>query len=412
MLFLLRFILYSVAIPSLLLMVCFSLAIENTPSQSFPDWKFSRQDINKAKRILHANQNAAGSPIKLSLTERDLNLACTYLLNLYLDAHTHIQLTPQYILFKLRFNLPKNVFGRLLIMQFELHLSDYQALKLKNLHIGKLSIRDEYAGFLVNHLIKYTQLDQYLAIIRENLKNIKLHQHKLHINYQLPHTGLQSIQRILAPKIDQRALAQYKQRLKKILKQHDPKWLLSLSELLQGLFQLAQQRSTKINAIAENKLVILIANQYVNQNKTQILQQGLPYYAIYMYKRMDLVQHFMLSAMLASSGGGQAAQIIGLEKELDDAQQGSGFSFMDLAADKAGIYFGEFATANPEKALRLQQKMANIKHYRAFMPTVKDLPEHLSVQVFKAKYESIYSPAFQNILKKIDQRIIKSTIYH
>jgi hypothetical protein len=56
------------------------------------------------------------------------------------------------------------------------------------------------------------------------------------------------------------------------------------------------------------------------------------------------------------------------------AKKGSGFSFIDLAADRAGIYFGKQATASPEKALKIQEKMANVENYQAFMPDITDLP--------------------------------------
>ena len=58
-----------------------------------------------------------------------------------------------------------------------------------------------------------------------------------------------------------------------------------------------------------------------------------------MLGRRDLAQHFVLSAFLAANSGTQAAEAAGLAKEVVDAQGPSGFSFTDIAADRAGIRF-------------------------------------------------------------------------
>ena len=61
-----------------------------------------------------------------------------------------------------------------------------------------------------------------------------------------------------------------------------------------------------------------------------------------MHGRRDLAQHFAVSAALAVLVGPQAAEQVGVAKEISDSRGGSGFSFSDLLADIAGI---EFASA-------------------------------------------------------------------
>jgi len=82
-----------------------------------------------------------------------------------------------------------------------------------------------------------------------------------------------------------------------------------------------------------------------------------------------------------------------------------------LAADKAGTRFGEIATASPENARQVQKAMLNIKDYTDFMPDPRDLPEHMDEDEFKQRYQSVNSPAYQEILKLIDARIAASPIY-
>ena len=107
----------------------------------------------------------------------------------------------------------------------------------------------------------------------------------------------------------------YQQKLAEIIAQHDPAWRLSLADLLKPLFELAYQRSTLENAIEENKLAIMVINDYVNKKETKKFlstsaskpttgQQ----YSAFLYKRIDLAQHFIGSAAITASVNGQVAQ--------------------------------------------------------------------------------------------------------
>jgi len=414
-LFLLRMILYGIGIPAAILAVVFALATSNKDI-TLPKWELNSADIQRAKSILHANKQASDKPLNLNLTERDLNIACTYLLNVYTNSQSQIQIVDNYISFDLRFALPKNLFGRYLDMQFQLHTPDKQTPKINHLHIGKIAIPDSYAGLFIDTLIEQTRLDNYLKVIRQNLKLFRIQNQTLHLVYQSAITANSNFQQLLTPKTDNLALEPYQEKLNQALREHDPDWRLSLSNVLRPLFQLAWERSTAKNAIAENRLAIFVANRYVNyypgstahRQKTDTT----PKYSVFLYKRIDMAQHFMWSATVTAIGSSQLANILGLKKELSDAKKGSGFSFIDLAADRAGIYFGKQATASPEQALKIQEKMATIENYQAFMPDIRDLPESLTSQAFTEQYQSIHSARYQKVLEDIDQRIAASKIYH
>ena len=60
-----------------------------------------------------------------------------------------------------------------------------------------------------------------------------------------------------------------------------------------------------------------------------------------MRARRDAVEHFAMSAALAALLGAPTAEKAGTLKELSDAQGGSGFSFVDISADMAGIAFAQ-----------------------------------------------------------------------
>ena len=160
-------------------------------------------------------------------------------------------------------------------------------------------------------------------------------------------------------------------------------------------------------------------NDYVNKKETKkFLTSSTPKpitekrYSTFLYKRIDLAQHFIGSAAITASLKGQLAQIAGEEKEMHDAQGVSGFSFIDLAADKAGTRFGEMATSSPESARKIQKAMSGIKDYSDFMPDPRDLPEHMDETEFKQRFQSVYSPAYKEITKQIDTRIAETPIYN
>jgi hypothetical protein len=164
--------------------------------------------------------------------------------------------------------------------------------------------------------------------------------------------------------------------------------------------------------------VIFTVNDYVNKRETQKLLPAAEAepateqrYSAFMYKRIDLAKHFIGSAALTASANGQVAKVMGEEKELSDAQGGSGFSFIDLAADKAGTRFGEIATSSPENARKIQQAMSKIEDYTDFMPDPRDLPENMDEAEFKRRFESIDSPAYQEVVRQIDLRISAASIY-
>jgi hypothetical protein len=207
--------------------------------------------------------------------------------------------------------------------------------------------------------------------------------------------------------------------LSEVIKQHNSAWRLSLAELLKPLFTLAYQRSTLENAIEENKMVINTINNYVNRKESKKFL-SIPLttlntekrYPTFLYKRADLAQHFIGSAAITAAMNDQVSKAVGEEKELSDAQGGSGFSFVDLAADKAGTRFGEMATSSPESARKLQKKLSEIKDYTDFMPDPSDLPEHMDDAEFKQRFESVDSEVYQALSKQIDERIVATPLYN
>lgn len=118
--------------------------------------------------------------------------------------------------------------------------------------------------------------------------------------------------------------------------------------------------------------------------------------------RRDLAQHFFVSAYLTAAMGAEAANAAGLAKELLDAQGGSGLSFADLAADRAGVRFAD-GILNKRVPLGLLPQTFTVV---AFMPDVDGLPEGLSAAEVKSQYGAKNDPRFRQQLSEIDGRIL------
>lgn len=403
-----------------LILLCTLLVVfgvSDTPEIEL-DWSLTRDDIVRAKKILY--EGAKTKPDELAtieLSHADLNLAANYLLNRYSKSAVQIVLKENKLKFVVTTTLPENRLGKYL--NITLRLGNKQGNSLPSItkfKAGKLLIPASMAGFIINTAIEYSPLNNYFILATRPIQGVKIEPEKITIAYVSNSETLMSARNVLTRTDNSPELGIYQQKIAEIIAQHDPNWRLSLAELLKPLFAIAYQRSERDDAIEENRLVIIAVNDYVNKKATkQFLPASTPaqgkQYTAFLYKRSDLAQHFIGSAALTASANNQVAKVVGEDKELNDAQHGSGFSFVDLAADKAGTRFGEVATASPESARKLQLAMSNIKDYTDFMPDPRDLPEKMNEADFKSRYGSINSIAYQELLKTIDARIAAIPLY-
>ena len=123
-------------------------------------------------------------------------------------------------------------------------------------------------------------------------------------------------------------------------------------------------------------------------------------------RRVDWSRHFSLSAGLAVLSSEGISDAVGLLKEVRDAGEGgSGFSFTDLAADRAGTRFGTLATATPENARRYQDMLAGPFDTGILCPELWDIPEGLKAAEFEARYGEVGSPAYQKVIDEIESRL-------
>lgn len=126
--------------------------------------------------------------------------------------------------------------------------------------------------------------------------------------------------------------------------------------------------------------------------------------------RGDLRAHFIISAGLKAASDAGFAFAIGEFKELLDSNKGgSGFSFDDLAADRAGIRFAEVVlNADSNELSGIVNKLSTEK---VLFPSIKGLPAGLSRQQFEKNYGNVDSVAYKKILNEIESRLDNLELY-
>lgn len=405
---LLRILLYCFGAIIIVIVMLISFGISDQPELKL-DWAITQADVTRAKKILHEGSKTRPDEIgMIELTQADLNLAANYLLNRFGQGRALVALKANKIRFAVTAALPENSLGKYLNISFRLgHENDNPLPTLTKFKAGKLLLPSKVAAFVIDTVIKHTYLNEYFLLATDPIKAVAIDDEKITITYHPSQATLDTARDLLTHNNTTNHTNVYQGKLAEIVRRHDPDWRLSLAELSKPLFALAYQRSTLDTAIEENRMVIYTINDYVNNQKID----AVPYYPAFLYKRIDLAQHFIGAAAITASVNSQIAQVLGEEKELRDAQSGSGFSFVDLAADKTGTRFGELATASPASARKLQQTMATVEDYMDFMPDPRALPEHMDEATFKKRYGAINSEAYRNVSKQIDALIAATPIY-
>ncbi len=386
-----------VALIFLLSAIIFVSGLSSETNQP-PQNPLTVEHITQARKILYEGTKTKPDDIAaISLTESDLNLAGNYLVNRSHQSAIYIELVNQKLRCALSLKLPKNRFANYFNITFRLGNETGELLPhIAKFKVGKLLLPAKFADFVIHALIRYSFLNDYFILATTPIQRVEISDKTLTIFYDSD-----SNNHVINP--ESREI--YRQKIHEIITQRNAKWRLSLAELLKPVFDLAYQRATLDTAIEENRSAILALNDYVNSEKR-------PLHAPFLYKRIDLAQHFVGAAALSASMNSRVANALGEVKELSDAQAGgSGFSFIDLTADKAGSYFGELAVSSAENARQIQKSMAQIKDYSDFMPDPRDLPEHMSEREFKRQFESTQSPAYLALAAQIDKRISLMPLY-
>ncbi|WP_286261272.1 hypothetical protein [Thalassotalea atypica] len=204
----------------------------------------------------------------------------------------------------------------------------------------------------------------------------------------------------------------------------------SLSLYVNHVFDLAKQRTgtfadeVAVTAVDENQSALLALALYFGSERFKLLiGEFKPLSAgdariqhekratVTLRERVDLQKHFVYSAALELFSSQYASDALGEFKEfLDSNQGGSGFSFADLQADRAGTRLAMIVTGSETSAQKAQQILSSITDEQ-LLPSISGLKEGLSKSRFKQEYKTVNSDSYQKMLGDIDDRLKRLPLY-
>ncbi len=193
--------------------------------------------------------------------------------------------------------------------------------------------------------------------------------------------------------------------------------------LLEIAFAYAEDNSHGTEAVLTNRAAILALGKILGDDTVarvggRDLDLGPPEERVALRRRIllggrgDLSQHFWVSAALAALADESRSLAVGLTKEeMDSTPGGSGFSFVDMAANSAGIRLAAAATRNSRSAHTLQARIRRGVEVSDLLPSLRELPEGITRDQLQADFGGLSGAETRRLLGEIDRRIAELPLY-
>ncbi|MEM6582817.1 MAG: hypothetical protein AAF699_16165 [Pseudomonadota bacterium] len=381
-------------------------------------------DVGRIKSLLQEHDPRRlrdGETREFQISARDINLMVNSALPAQKEQAIDVELMSKLAVIHYTLALPDNPVGDYLNLSAVLTQHEDKAT-LKQLSFGSATVPAWILGptsSALNALMKALSAE-YRDLI-DSVKIVQFNTDSLTVLYQWRSDLAERIQSkgrniLISPQEQERILDYYAQIMDQFRRRgYEP---VSLSDLLRPMFFMALQRSEiSHDPVAENRALLLALGVAINGSSIRHLTGNEAASSVKTYRRPnyqlrgrgDLAKHFVISAAITATGGSTLADSIGVFKEVDDSQGGTGFSFPDLLADRAGVSFAEIALG--QNAAKLQQYMSSNTSEAAYMPAFIQLPEGLMELEFKSRYEDLDSETYALVQAEIEQRIATCAIH-
>ena len=391
------------------------LALAEQPLVNETD-RLAHEDIARAKAVLKENDPRRlppGGVSSVRIAPKDLNLAANYLLQRSTNGKARITLADQL----LRLNATLQ-FAQLPLRNF-LNIdaaitSEGGRPRISRLQVGRLHVPDIISNGLLDLALKRLAARSGQQSISDLLQDLRLTPDGVELAVRWDGDLLEQARSTLLGDGDRDALRFYHDELVRLMNNG----LGSkgrLVDLLRAMFAAAQTRSYAADPVLENTALLTVLGTWASrQDLARLVPGELQRPGGFRWKldgRTDFAQHFLTSAALAARGDSTLSDAVGLFKEINDTDAGSGFSFTDIAADRAGTRFGAAVTANTAAARDAQHRLAAGIEESTVMPSVKDLPEHLRGAEFRERFGHVGSPEYHALMQEIEDRIGTLSFY-
>jgi hypothetical protein len=365
-------------------------------------------DVDRAVALAKANDPRQATPGQLQrvrLSERDVDLLLYQAAHRFLDARTRVHLQAGRLLVQASLAAP---LGRWL--NLELGLRQGAALpEVDHLRIGRLPLPAALAAPLLRAIVARHGVREQAQAALQMVEHVTLAPGRMVVTYRFNPGSARGLRRALVTPADEERLHAYDARLAQVTHALTGEQV-SLARLLPPLLALAAERTAAGgDAVEENRAALRVLTLFANQRPLALIVPAATSWpqprplVVTLRQRSDTPLHFLISALVAAEADTPLANAVGLWKELSDARQGgSGFSFNDLAADRAGTRLGELAVREPGQ---LHSRLAASTREDDFMPDAHDLPESLPEAELVARYGGVGGAAYQRTLAEIEARV-------
>lgn len=395
------------------------LVLDNQPRVE-PGVRITRDDLVWAKHLFEKNVPRARTTDTLQtleLTEDELNRLLNYAVVVRPVSGVLADLEAGKALMYVTLRLPRNPFGGYLNFSAEFTQHGHD-LELSGMQAGGLPM----PSFLGRGVLWLAQIwlrrDPAYTTLMEAVQEINVAENRLMLNYRWRPELLTVMERkgaeVLVGAEERQLLLVYAEFVRRTMARYPDKSQQPVRAVLAGVFGFAQQRSG--DAAAENRAALTAMGAYVAGVSLHQLLEGrgrstrrAPPVLLTLHGRRDAAEHLLIAAALAANGGSSLANAMGLAKEEDDAQSGSGFSFTDIAYDRTGAHLGELATG--PRAAWVRAYLTGLTNDAALTPSFADLPEFMPEAVFVRLFGGIGSPAYLKQVAEIERRLAQHPLY-
>lgn len=385
------------------------LAFQRAPSVA-SSADVSMDDIRRAKMLVVRNdprRARAGAVRTISLSQQDATLLSQYAASRWRTARTRVTLRAGAASVQVSVATPSVPFGGWL--NIDARLVDAEgAPQIENVWIGRVPVPGIVADAAVRWLLARLGPDAPMTMARDMVQRTTFTADSVRVSYRWRADATSRVRDLLIAPEDVARLAAYHARLGDVLTTAPKGVTLTLPQLFTPMFALAAARSVQGDAAAENRAALATLSLYVTgRSLGRWMPRArawpkLPRRRVTLAGREDLTKHFLVSAIVAAEADRTLADAVGLTKEVDDSRGGSGFSFVDLAADRAGTRFGERAVGAPSV---LQEALAGGAAESAFMPDISSLPESMTEGQLIARFGGVGGARYNAMIDTIERRI-------
>jgi hypothetical protein len=396
--------------------VALYLALDRRPSVERAA-EFTPDHIERAKRILDSNDPRrlrTGTVRTVTVLAGDADLALNYLAHRYADggAEARFEAGRLHVKASVRASaLPARPYANV-----DLHLAEGSPFPtIQQVRIGRLPLPAFVVRAGLGWFLATVWSDEDLALLHDAIKSVEFAESGTRLTYEWHSDLVDTVRAALIDPEEHERLRVYQLALADATRTL-PTGPVALADLLTPLFAVAVERGRTFDPVMENRAAILVLTFYVDgRSLADILPEARSWprvtrRTVVLGERGDFAKHFMISAALSSNTGGPFADAVGVYKEVADSRGGSGFSFGDIAADRAGSRLGELAEGR-DSARSIQTRLGAQLNDRLLMPATDDLPEYIPEAEFKKRFGGVGAPEYARMMADIESRIAGLPLY-